>query len=427
MNATCADDSEFGKTYVLPYLLGVYLAANAVKDICVVVDGPDCVTQKADLIWGNHDLFSTLLSCEGRHRIICTMAHPFSSDRSPDTKLAVLVGKVARSGEFGAVLLTALPFSRISGVDYSGIAAAVNAVTPVAHVPAKSMDMDWLDGYDEALDALARSSITGGKFKKRKRTVVLVGYMMDRNEFDHAANLAELRRLLAAAGLEVVSVWPSGGDCAALARAGEAGLIVSLPYGRKAARTLADRFATPLVETGLPLGIGGTLDWLGTVMRAAGAGKVLPGAIQQEARRAAALIAPVLPALLHKKVLFAGEPELYSAFAAFAGELCMEAACSFFNTRRRPVRVQGRPALALFNPDVDAAGAAVRQLPAYLKPDLAVGNSFALSEGMTCSLPFMELGFPSYTHHCLLDEPYLGFSGARVLAARLLNCLQSRR
>ena len=105
----------------------------------------------------------------------------------------------------------------------------------------------------------------------------------------------------------------------------------------------------------------------------------------------------------------------------------MEAACAFFNSRRRPVRVQGRPVLALFNPDVEAAAAAVRQLPVYGRPDLAVGDSFALSEGMTCGLPFMELGFPSYTHHCLLDEPYLGFSGARGLAARLLNCVQARQ
>ena len=425
MNDTCADEGEFGKTYVLPYLLGVYLAANAVKDVCVVVDGPDCVMQKADLIWGNHDLFSTLLSCEGRHRIICTMGHPLSSDRSPDAKIAALVRKAAGSGEFGAVLLTALPFSRISGVDYAGIAAAVNAKTPVAHVPARSMGADWLDGYDEALDALARSSVIGGKIKKRRRTVALVGYMLDRNEFDHAANLSELRRLLAAAGLEVVSVWPSGGDCAALARAGEAGLIVSLPYGRKAARTLSARTGAPLLETGIPLGIGGTLDWLSAIVRAAGSGGKLPAPILDEARRTAALIAPVLPALLHKKVLFTGEPGLYTAFASFAGELCMEASCAFFNSRRRPFRSPGGPALALFGPDAGAAASAVRGLPAYRKPDLAVGDSFALSEGMTCGLPFMEFGFPSYTHHCLLDEPYLGFSGARVLAARLLNCAQS--
>ena len=84
------------------------------------------------------------------------------------------------------------------------------------------------------------------------------------------------------------------------------------------------------------------------------------------------------------------------------------------------------PVLALFRPDAGAARDAVRELPAYQKPDLAVGDSFALSEGITCALPFIELGFPSYSHHCLLDEPYLGFSGARILAGRLLNCLQAR-
>ncbi|HBA61972.1 MAG TPA: hypothetical protein DCZ92_14390 [Elusimicrobia bacterium] len=424
MNDTSAD-GEFSRTYVLPYLLGVYLAANAVKDVCVVVDGPDCIMQKADLIWGNHDLFSTLLSGEGRHRILCTMAHPVSSDRSPDTKITTLVGKVAASGQFGAVVLTALPFSRISGVDYAGIAAAASARTPVAYVPAKSLELDWLDGYDETLAALARSLPAPRKAIKRRRAVVLAGYMLDRNEFDHSANLAELRRLLAAAGLETVSVWPSGGDCAELARAAQAGLVVSLPHGRKTAKALSERFGAPLVETGLPLGLQGTLDWLRTITRAAGLRGELPVALREEARRTAAVIAPALPALLHKNILFTGDPGLYSALASFAEELCMDASCALLNTRRRPVRTAGTPAVMLFGPEIPAARAAVQALPAYQKPHLAVGDSFALSEGLNCGLPFMEFGFPSYAHHCLTDEPFLGFSGARSLAARLLNCLHS--
>ena len=61
----------------------------------------------------------------------------------------------------------------------------------------------------------------------------------------------------------------------------------------------------------------------------------------------------------------------------------------------------------------------------YLKPDLAVGNSFAATEGLAAGLPLTELGFPSYGHHCLSDEPFFGFAGARMLAGRLFNSLRS--
>ena len=47
----------------------------------------------------------------------------------------------------------------------------------------------------------------------------------------------------------------------------------------------------------------------------------------------------------------------------------------------------------------------------------------ALTEGFSDGLPFLELGFPSYGHHCLGEEPFFGFAGAQNLAGRLLNGL----
>ena len=421
-----SSEKVFEKTFQLPYLVGVFLAVNAVRDACAIVDGPNCALVRTDFIAGNHDLFSTLLSETGRHRVICTAASPVSPYKNPEKKLAALINSVAGSGQFGAVLLTGMPFCRLAGMDYEGIARSISSGAPVADIPAKSMEGDWLDGYDLALDALARSMPAKRAPKRAKGRVALVGYMMDRNEYDHAANLKEISRLLGAAGLALASVWPSGGSFAELSSVSEASLVVSLPYGRKAARTLAAKYGADLLETGLPLGLRGTSAWLSAVRRAAGLSELLPAAVLEEERSAAQAIAPALRGMLNKKVLFAGDPHLYAAFASFARELSLSVPVAFLDCLSRPLGAKAHGATVLFSPSIEEALPGAGGVALYEMPDLAVANSFAVTEGMTGGLPFIELGFPSYGHHCLSEEPYLCFSGARVLVSRMLNCLQAR-
>jgi nitrogenase molybdenum-iron protein alpha/beta subunit len=411
-----------GRTYNLPYLVGVYLAVNAVSDACVIVDGPNCVMPKADFIAGNHDLYSTLLSADGRHRVICTMTNPLPQEPEPERKLLALLAG-AREGGFGAALLTGLPFMKLAGIDYDGIAAAAGAGVPAAGVPYKAFDSDWLDGYAEALDALV-GALPPGKARRKKRSVALVGYLADRGERDHAANLAELKALLCLCGLELACVLPSGSDFASLSRALEAGVVAALPYGRKAAARLAARTGAKLVETGLPMGFSGTAAWLQALRRACGLRGPLPPAVLARSRAAAAAVSPLLDALAHRRVLFAGDPYLFQAFASFAGDLRMRVTAAFLDSFPRPLKA-ARPEVLHFAPESAEAPRALAGLRRYSRPELAVGNTFAATEGYAAGLPFVELGFPSYSHHCLADEPFLGFAGAAALAGRLLNGLKA--
>jgi len=415
-------EKVFDKAYNLPYMMGYFLAVNAVRDLCAVVDGANCVMQKVDLLSGNHDLFCMLLSEDGMHRTICTMASPLSPHKNPEKKLSALLNSLAASGRFGAIVVIGLPFCRMAGTDYGGVARSVRSGTPVGDVPPMSMEADWLDGYDDTLNSLAR--ILRLKSGSSGKKVAVAGYLMDRNEYDHLANIKEMRRLLALAGLELVCVWPSGGTCAELSRVGEAGLIVSLPYGRKTARTLAARTGAKLLETGLPMGLAGTSAWLAAVRKAAGISGPMPPAIAAEEHAAAAAISPSLRGLLHKRVLFAGDPYLFEAFSAFCSEFCSDVTAAFLGSDPRPFGSMPGTRTLLFSPSPDAARGVLEALGRYEKPDIAVVNSFAVTEGIIGGAPFIELGFPSYGHHCLADEPFLFYSGARILAGRMLNCLQ---
>ncbi|KAF0127702.1 MAG: hypothetical protein FD189_248 [Elusimicrobia bacterium] len=410
---------RFPKTYVLPYQLGVYLAVNAVRDVCLVVDGLNCVLPKADLLAGNHDLNSTLLSPLGRHRVVCTMTGPLPQQANPEQKLSRLLESAAGSGEYGAVLVTGLPFMNLAGMDYDGVAAGVKARVPVAAVPALSLEGDWLDGYDRALEALV-GALSARRSARKKRSVAVVGYMHDRGEADHRANLAELRRILRLAGLEPACILPDGGSFADWRRALSAGLVVSLPYGRRAAARLAALTGARLVETGLPAGLEGTTAWLAALRRAAGLAG-LPPEVRAAEREAALALSRAADALVHSGLIYAGDPYLLRAVGGFAGELGMRVQAAFLNCRSRRLPAGAAPPLTLFSPPAASARAAAAALKGYDRPALAVCDSFALSEGFAAGAAEVEFGFPSYTRHCLYDEPFLGYAGAVALGGRLLN------
>jgi len=409
----------------LPYLLGVYVAANAVSDAAVVVDGLNCVMPKVDFLAGNHDLYSTLLSADGRHRVLCTMTGPLPQQANPEQKLTALLEGAAGSGRYGVVMLTGLPFMKLTGMDYEGIASGIRSKAPVAVVPALSFEGDWLDGYAKALDALV-SVMPVRKVRKIRRSAVIAGYLFDRNERDHSANIAGLKSLLAAAGVELLAVLPGGLKFKDWERAQAAELVISLPYGRQAAARLAARTGARLLETGLPIGLKGTSAWLSAVRAAAGLKGPLPPPLAELERAAARELAPALAALAHRNIVFSGDPYLYSAVRGFALELNMRMPAAFISSFSRPLSAPGPVSkLLMFAPPSAEAVKALAALGRYDRPHLAVSDSLAITEGLSGGVPAVEFGFPSYAHHCLNDEPFMGYDGARALAGRMLNAVQS--
>ena len=104
----------------------------------------------------------------------------------------------------------------------------------------------------------------------------------------------------------------------------------------------------------------------------------------------------------------------------------MRVPAAFISSFSRPLSAPGAaPKLLMFAPPVAEASAALSALGRYDKPHLAVCDSLAITEGICGGVPAVEFGFPSYAHHCLNDEPFMGYAGARALAGRLLNAVQS--
>lgn len=403
--------SDLSAQLGFPFNLGVLFAVNAIRDAALVLDGPGCAFYRAMVLHGRHDWTSSLLSCEGRHRLQYTGVSANSIAADGERLIREALRAVAAWQESGAVLLSSLPMCTLAGTDYARLLREEARDKPAALVPGSSLSGDWLDGYDAALAALAENAELAGRAPAKDR-VALIGYFMDRGEGDHRANLAELARLLGGLGLECAAIWPSGGSYAELLKARRAGLVVSLPYGRRAARVLAARLGAPLVETGLPFGLEGTAAWLRQVAQAAGRARAAERLIGAELSGAARRLQWAVPyALLHARAAFAGDPHLAEAFCGLCDELGLTLALSLPTGGKR-----GAPRLSAARAALAGAGPL----------DLFIGNTDAL-ELLAPDCARMEFGFPSLWTHCLGEEPFLGFAGCLAFVDRMLRALLGAR
>lgn len=403
------------KRFSMPFHIGVYLAINAIRDSFLLLDGPNCVIPKIEYIYGNHDLNSNIFSPDGSSRILYTMSLPSKQKLNPELKLEILLPLFANSSKYGAVFVSGQPFHNLTGMDYEGIAASVKTKSPIGVIPPKSMEFDWLEGYSIALEVAAGLLSYGKELKKN--TAAIVGYLFDRNEKDHTANIMELKRLLSLCGLDLICVFPGGDSFDNLSKAAEAEYIISFPYGRKAAQAIASKSGAKIIETEIPIGFAGTTEWLQKICEETG--RNLPNTVPEEERSSKIQYLKIASLLRHKPVVFAGDPYLFNAIFSFCEELVMRPECAILNCS--PQKLKNISRHTLFEPTTGEALETIAELQGFEKPELLIGNSFANTEGFAPGIPFLELGFPSYSHHCLIDEPFMGYAGAVSLIGRLIN------
>ncbi|MBI5241281.1 MAG: hypothetical protein HY926_12485 [Elusimicrobia bacterium] len=417
-----------------PYSVGVELAVNAVTDAYLLLDAPTCSLYRAGYIQGSHDSTSTLWDSEGAHRvqISSTMTEKIVSGNLPD--LALRLGRLAAAPGCGAVLAAGFPMARIAGTPYQTIwdSLAPRPKVPFFPVLGGTISDDWLDGYAHTLLALAKG-LPLPKAARRRTDVAIVGYMHDRGEHDHVANLAELRRMLAAIGLNLVSVWPNGAPLADLRAAAGAGAILSFPYARDAAARLAGRLGVPLVECGLPLGLGASADWLAQVGTALGRGaRAEAFARKERARLLPRLEWAVEELFLHSEFIFGGDPVLLRPLARQLSELGGRLRAAFVMAGAHHRREFGAwddlPFPVYEAPSEDRRAELLRGMHAADgPPDCQIGVQPWERDDKFWRRA-VELGFPSYHSHAFHDRPYLGFEGALCLLSRIAEeLLWSRR
>lgn len=385
------------------FLTGVYLAVNAIRDLFLVIDGPNCIYKKVEIFEKNHDFYAKLFSSAGFHRISSTMTNVNNIHLDRTREIKGSIKKVAGYPRSSLVLLTSMPVASMTGVDYEGIVSSVSASKPCLYLPYGSLGLDWLDGYSQVLELMAGNLDISDR--RRKGSVGIVGYMFDRNEGDNIGNIEEIKRLLEGLGLEVSSVWLSGYGIADMEKISEAEYIISMPYAGRAASLIAERTGAKVIEGGIPFGLKGTENWIRKVADAIGLDA--KSVIEEEKKETVPILEWLVPAYLQgRKIAVAGDPYLSSAIAQALAEVDCNIVESVMYSRGRQVGMD--------NPVFDCD-----QIVRDDVPDFCIGNSD--SRQYYSGVGFLEFGFPCYGRHCLFRQPYMGFRGFICFLNMMVN------
>jgi len=405
-----------------PYLVGVQLAVNAVRDAFLVVDGPDCMFLKARHIVGRHDLRSTLLDPSGDHRVAFTGSKGKGGEASSAADLAA---RVSRLPSAGVVVVTAsTPCAYPADGPEPPPFETPGGGAPVVRVPGRSLEGDWLDGYAETMAALASALPAGKPGRLDASAVAVVGLVTDRGEGDGAGNVGELGRLISALRLRPAAPWLGGARWRDLARAVEAGTVVSLPGGRKAARIISQRTGARLVETDLPLGLEATTAWIRQVAAAAGsasAGEM----IDIELGRAVPALERAVPAFfLGRRFFLCGDPFTVAGLRRMIVELGGKVTGGILTATRGHLDAlddKGGLERFVFEPPSGKLES-LRQAALDAGVDVVLTSS-ELLDFWREKVPCVNLGFPSWHHHVFAPTPFLGYEGCLHLAGRIADAV----
>ncbi|MBM4386700.1 MAG: hypothetical protein FJ088_03115, partial [Deltaproteobacteria bacterium] len=282
---------------------------------------------------------------------------------------------------------------------------------------------NWLGGYEETLLALARG-MDFSKCKPGKKSAAVIGYMFDRGEGDHAGNLMELNRIFDSLGVKIETVWLSGQNYEDLLKVKKAGTIISLPYGRKAAKYIADKMKVPLIETCLPFGFEASGKFIRDAAAAFGKEKKAESLINRELSEAVPKLEWVVPfAFQNSRVGFIGDPNHLDGFLDIAGMLGSRVGFAMLTADRGHYEngSANLPENVVFEPGVQTLLRNVGREISENGVDLVVASDVSTKLGNTA---LMEFGFPSYFSHRFVNRPFLFHKGCLAFVESMYNSIR---
>jgi nitrogenase molybdenum-iron protein alpha/beta subunit len=306
---------------------------------------------------------------------------------------------------------------------------------PVLLIKAPGYDGSLWRGYRRMLESV--TGLLDWTVQAEPDRVALAGYLFDRFEMEHAANLSEIRRLLKGIGLTLSGTLLGGEPLPALAQVTRAAHIALLPYAHQLEGSLGrpGRRVTPL---DLPVGLHGTGVFLRKLGLAAGlAPGIVEDAIERELARAVPLVSRAARRLSGVRVAVFLDTPMAAAVCAFLTEIgcAVPLVCltdgdegtedSFVEAAARLGATFPAAPRIMAGPSRDQAMAAFREEIEREHVPLIVGSSLeraALFEGQSSVI---EMGYPSVDKHFVYPLPWMGYNGAVALVQRFLDALGS--
>ncbi|MCX5796981.1 MAG: nitrogenase component 1 [Elusimicrobia bacterium] len=373
-------------------ILGAFFAAHPIRDSAVVFHGPAGCMKMALYAACAHDL----MGFDHGRATTSAMEGPDAVMGGAD-KLRARIARLRKRSPKARVFVVSCCVPEIVGDDLADVAHSFPPGAVIVLGGAGFRGGLWA-GFSSALERIAQDLCTDQPGAAPSNKLInLVGYMCDRQEQDHLANLRILRELAEGIGLGLNTVFTGPGQTRGLRRAWAAKYNVAFDYGLKAAEVLSRRYGQSTVHAVYPIGLGGSSAFLRKLGKATGRAKAAEAYISAQLRLAVPRIQALRAACLGKRVGVCAESQKLPALVEFLRDLGMRPAW---------VRASDRPE--------EARGSG--------EADLIVGSSVEKYRHGE-RVPVYEFTYPCFDRHCLTPEPDLGFEGAVRLANNLANLL----
>lgn len=413
---------------------GAFMVANAIDDCLLIYRGSTCVAEHVWQTFDGHDL-DHQLDPDVRGARLVVSGDPASASvmGSQHTTVQAAATALARR-EANVLLLAQLTRYVVMGESLSAIGGelAAHFDRPCVPLDATKVNRDFTGAFDFAMQGLAREVVERARdIDVRPAAAAVIGYMQARHGGDTEGDLGELRRLLAALGIDIESVWLAGEAWADLGRALNASTLLAFPYGAEAADILSTASGASVVSRPLPVSLGDTIEWLEAVAEATDTGERAKGFIESELRRIIPRLDRVVTRSLRgKRAIVVATPDwLPGIVRCFTEDLGIVVVGEIARQRLPTETGSEAPAPGdldrTWDPSLDSLRHHVERARESGGLDFLVGSAWERSAlvGHSDALPVLEFGYPQERAHFLRPTPHLGFEGVLTWANRVFDAV----
>ena len=250
---------KYSNLYASPYLVGIFMWVNAIKDIALFVDWPDCNFFRADMIYKTHDLFSTLKDSSINTRLYFSWVMPNKMVLWYNDKIKRKIWFIEKNNNFKLWVITNMPVTSLLGIQYDWI---IQDFKKQYLIVKSYTDKFRIDGYSFFLREIAKKIDLNINKKKKRYSISIIWYLFDRNEWDTLWNLKEFKRLLTLIWVEINTIWLNWWKFDELKKVEESELLVVLPYGHHAWKVLKRKLNVDILELDIPFGLKNTINFV---------------------------------------------------------------------------------------------------------------------------------------------------------------------
>lgn len=249
---------KYSELYAWPFLSWIFMWVNAIKDVALFVDWPDCIFYKSDLIYKTHDLFSNLKTPNIDTKLYFSWAMPNKMVLWYEEDIRRKLWNIVNNKKINQWFITNMPVTWLLAVQYDNIYDDLDK--NFIYIPSFT-DKFRIDWYQIFLKEIAKN-IEIKNTEKNKNSFALIWYLFDRNEWDNLWNISELRRIFKNLWVEINCVWLDWGNFNDLKNVEKSELIVSLPYWKMAWKILSKRLWVKNIELEVPFWIKSIIDFV---------------------------------------------------------------------------------------------------------------------------------------------------------------------